>query len=383
MCRNIRTLHNFEPPATRDEVHAAAVQYVRKISGTTKPSQANQHAFDHAVADVEAATRRLLESLTTTPRRRTARSRPPRRGPGPRCATRVADAALDLLGGRTVVLTGAGLSTDSGIPDYRGPGAPVRMPMTFQDFVAQPREPAAATGPAHTSAGRGWATAEPNDGHRALARLEALGRVHFLITQNVDGLHERAGQQQLVALHGRISEVVCLDCGGDARTGRRCSASSTMANPGWLEEHGAVTARPDGDVELEETSRFVVPACTGCGGRLKPHVVFFGENVPKERVAALLRRDRRGRRAARRGLVAHGDERPALRAVRRQGRPAGRDRQPRRHPRRRPRDRQGRGGLQRVALGWRWSSSGEPTETSGQRDEDVLGGLGDDLRSLA
>ncbi len=87
----------------------------------------------------------------------------------------------------------------------------------------------------------------------------------------------------MVALHGRISEVVCLDCRGciDRRAMQR---QLTLANPGWLEEHGDVTARPDGDVELEETSRFVVPACDGCGGRLKPHVVFFGENVPKERV---------------------------------------------------------------------------------------------------
>ena len=112
-----------------------------------------------------------------------------------------------LLGDRTVVLTGAGLSTDSGIPDYRGPGAPVRMPMTFQDFVASGENQQRYWARAHL----GWSrmgAAEPNEGHRALARLEALGRVRFLITQNVDGLHERAGHQQLVALHGRISEVV-------------------------------------------------------------------------------------------------------------------------------------------------------------------------------
>ncbi len=187
-----------------------------------------------------------------------------------------------MLGGRTVVLTGAGLSTDSGIPDYRGPGAPVRMPMTFQDFVASPDNQQRYWARAHL----GWSrmgAAEPNPGHLALARLEALGAVRFLITQNVDGLHERAGQQRMVALHGRISEVVCLDCGGC--TGRTAMQRQlTLANPGWLEEHGAVRARPDGDVELEETGRFVVPACAGCGGRLKPHVVFFGENVPKERV---------------------------------------------------------------------------------------------------
>ncbi len=191
-------------------------------------------------------------------------------------------AVLDLLGDRTVVLTGAGLSTDSGIPDYRGPGAPVRMPMTFQDFVASAENQQRYWARAHL----GWSRmgdAEPNSGHHALSRLEALGRVRFLITQNVDGLHERAGHQQMVALHGRISEVVCLDCRGTTdRTAMQ--RQLTLANPGWLEEHGAAAARPDGDVELDETAGFVVPACTGCGGRLKPHVVFFGENVPKQRV---------------------------------------------------------------------------------------------------
>ena len=187
-----------------------------------------------------------------------------------------------LLGGRVVVLTGAGLSTDSGIPDYRGPGAPVRRPMTFQEFVATPESQRRYWARAHL----GWSrmgSAEPNDGHHALARLESAGRVSFLITQNVDGLHERAGHRQMVALHGRISEVVCLDCGG--RTHRTAMQRQlSQANPGWLREHLSVEARPDGDVALEETAGFVVPACLGCGGRLKPHVVFFGENVPKHRV---------------------------------------------------------------------------------------------------
>jgi NAD-dependent SIR2 family protein deacetylase len=195
----------------------------------------------------------------------------------------VADDVGDLLGRRVVVLTGAGLSTDSGIPDYRGPGAPVRMPMTFQEFVSSPESQRRYWARAHV----GWSrmgNAEPNAGHRALARLEAVGRVSFLITQNVDGLHERAGQQRMVALHGRISEVVCLDCGGHThRTAMQQLLSAT--NPGWLQEHALAGDRPDGDVELDETSGFVVPGCRGCGGRLKPHVVFFGENVPKDRVA--------------------------------------------------------------------------------------------------
>jgi NAD-dependent SIR2 family protein deacetylase len=202
--------------------------------------------------------------------------------PGPRCVTRVADPLSGLLGGRVVALTGAGLSTDSGIPDYRGPGAAVRMPMTFQEFVATTDSQRRYWARAHV----GWSrmgTAEPNDGHRALARLEAAGRVSLLITQNVDGLHERAGHQRMVALHGRISEVVCLDCGVSThRTAMQRRLRE--ANPGWLEEHVGVTSKPDGDVDLEETAGFVVPVCEGCGGRLKPDVVFFGENVPRQRV---------------------------------------------------------------------------------------------------
>ncbi len=188
-----------------------------------------------------------------------------------------------LLTGRVVVLTGAGLSTDSGIPDYRGPGAPVRAPMTYQQFVATPENQRRYWARAHV----GWSrmgSAEPNDGHLALARLEAAGRVQFLITQNVDGLHERAGHQQVMALHGRISEVVCLDC--EARTDRASTQQRlTVANPGWLAQHAHVSERPDGDVEIDQTHDFVVPRCQLCDGRLKPHVVFFGENVPKERVA--------------------------------------------------------------------------------------------------
>lgn len=191
--------------------------------------------------------------------------------------------AVDLLAGRrTVVLTGAGVSTDSGIPDYRGPSAPARMPMTFQEFVATPRHQQRYWARAHL----GWSRmgrALPNAGHHALARLEALGVVSYLITQNVDGLHERAGSRRMTALHGRISDVVCLDCG--ARSSRRTVQDRmTAENPGWLEQHALVAVRPDGDVDLEETRRFVVPTCTACAGRLKPDVVFFGENVPKERV---------------------------------------------------------------------------------------------------
>ena len=189
-------------------------------------------------------------------------------------------AVLDLLADRPlVVLTGAGLSTDSGIPDYRGPGAPRRLPMTYQEFISGPGAQRRYWARSHL----GWSRmrrAEPNAGHRALATLDPA----LLITQNVDGLHEAAGSRQLVALHGRISDVVCLGC---RHPSPRAALQERMAelNRGWLERHAAVTTAPDGDVELEETDDFLVPTCTDCGGVLKPDVVFFGENVPAPRVA--------------------------------------------------------------------------------------------------
>jgi NAD-dependent SIR2 family protein deacetylase len=125
--------------------------------------------------------------------------------------------------------------------------------------------------------------ADPNPGHRALTALEAAGRLRLLITQNVDGLHEAAGSRAVCALHGRISDVVCLDC--RAQTSRASlHARLTALNPGWGDRHADVEVRPDGDVELSDTSGFVVPSCETCGGVLKPDVVFFGENVPKPRV---------------------------------------------------------------------------------------------------
>lgn len=187
--------------------------------------------------------------------------------------------ALALLTDRPlVVLTGAGLSTDSGIPDYRGPGSPVRTPMTYQEFCSGPTARQRYWARSHL----GWARmrrAEPNAGHHALARLDP----RLLITQNVDGLHERAGSRRVVALHGRIADVVCLDC---ADTSSRTALQERMAthNPGFAARHAAATLRPDGDVALEDTAGFVVPGCLGCGGVLKPDVVFFGENVPASRV---------------------------------------------------------------------------------------------------
>jgi len=190
-----------------------------------------------------------------------------------------AEQALDLLGGRPlVVLTGAGLSTDSGVPDYRGPGAPARTPMTFQEFASGASARRRYWARSHLGWGR-MRHAEPNTGHRALASMPG---VDLLITQNVDGLHERAGQPRLVALHGRIADVVCLSC---RRTSPRAALQQRLTdlNPGFTERHPEVATRPDGDVELDDTDGFVVPDCE-CGGALKPDVVFFGENVPPARV---------------------------------------------------------------------------------------------------
>jgi NAD-dependent SIR2 family protein deacetylase len=186
---------------------------------------------------------------------------------------------LDLLVGRPlVVLTGAGLSTDSGIPDYRGPGSPSRMPMTIAEFRSGPAAQQRYWARSHLGWGR-MRGAVPNAGHHALARLDP----ELLITQNVDGLHEQAGSRQMVALHGRIAQVVCLGC---RTTSPRSALQTRLAelNPGFAERHAEVRVRPDGDVELDDTSSFRVPGCGACGGVLKPDVVFFGENVPAVRV---------------------------------------------------------------------------------------------------
>ena len=197
-------------------------------------------------------------------------------GTGGRSARR----ARELLAGRRLLaLTGAGLSTDSGIPDYRGPGSPPRRPMTYSEFVSGAPAQRRYWARSHV----GWARmrrAEPNAGHRALAALGCP-----LITQNVDGLHTAAGHRDVVDLHGRIDQVVCLDCrrvGGRDELQRRLSE----LNPGFTESVSAeIESAPDGDAALEATDGFRIAACRACGGVLKPHVVFFGENVPRERVA--------------------------------------------------------------------------------------------------
>jgi NAD-dependent SIR2 family protein deacetylase len=202
----------------------------------------------------------------------------------PRLAADPLERALDVLAGRPLVaLTGAGLSTDSGIPDYRGPGSPRRTPMTYGEFVSGPEAQRRYWARSHV----GWARmarAEPNPGHRAVAALEHAGVLRGLITQNVDGLHRAAGSRAVVDLHGRIADVVCLGC---RRVSPRAALHErlTALNPGFVEAAGpAVEAAPDGDAVLTTVAGFRLAHCTGCGGVLKPDVVFFGENVPRGRV---------------------------------------------------------------------------------------------------
>lgn len=179
------------------------------------------------------------------------------------------------------MLTGAGLSTDSGIPDYRGPDSPPRTPMTYDEFASGTPAQRRYWARSHI----GWQRlrrARPNGGHRALAHLETAGVVTDVITQNVDGLHQQAGSRAVVDLHGRIDEVICLDC-RQITSRRDLHRRLDTLNPRFRAPADAPVA-PDGDVELEDTSAFRLASCRRCGGVLKPHVVFFGENVPAERV---------------------------------------------------------------------------------------------------
>lgn len=197
--------------------------------------------------------------------------------------------AAGLLGGkRLAVLTGAGLSTDSGIPDYRGPGAAPRKPMTYQEFVGSADNRRRYWARNHI----GWSKlrhADPNAGHFAVARLEGRGLMSGLITQNVDRLHEDAGSRNVVDLHGRYDRVVCLD-GGHGFSRKLLGAILEEINPGFLEAAeatGVVEMAPDADAVVEDPElirSFVVARCPVCGGVLKPDFVYFGESVPKERV---------------------------------------------------------------------------------------------------
>ncbi|MDH6532909.1 NAD-dependent SIR2 family protein deacetylase [Aurantimicrobium minutum] len=188
------------------------------------------------------------------------------------------DSLVELIAGRRVaVLTGAGVSTDSGIPDYRGKGASKRTPMNISDFLSSPRSRQRYWAGAHV----GWkhfSEAEPNQGHLALAAMEQAGIIEGVISQNVDGLHRRAGSAHVVDLHGSLDRVICLDCGQQFdRSGIETTLSSL--NP-WLDELRNIVLAPDGDVNVTDFDNVVIPQCTVCSGILKPDVVFFGEFVP-------------------------------------------------------------------------------------------------------
>lgn len=193
--------------------------------------------------------------------------------------------AVELLGGkRLAVLTGAGLSTDSGIPDYRGPNSVPRNPMTYQQFVGDEALRRRYWARNHV----GWhhlRRADPNGGHLAIARMEHRGLLTGLITQNVDRLHTVAGSTNVVDLHGTYDRVVCLDC-RSAFTRHEIARLLEELNPGYLDTAGdAGDVAPDADADVDDTVDFNIAPCPVCGGMLKPDFVYFGENVPKDRVA--------------------------------------------------------------------------------------------------
>ncbi|HHU38363.1 MAG TPA: NAD-dependent protein deacetylase [Propionibacterium sp.] len=189
--------------------------------------------------------------------------------------------ASALRGRRWVALTGAGLSTDSGIPDYRGPDSRPTNPIQYQDFVRY--ADARRRYWFRSMMGfRSFGAAHPNPGHQALAALGVP-----VITQNVDRLHAEAGSREVIDLHGLINRVICLDC-GDLSSRATLQDRLEAANPSVTGSipAGAAELRPDGDADIEDPDDFVVPPCSVCGGVLKPDVVFFGESVPRPRVQA-------------------------------------------------------------------------------------------------
>lgn len=196
----------------------------------------------------------------------------------------VEELASFLAGGRSLVLTGAGISTDSGIPDYRGVHrrTPAPKPMTFQEFTGG--EEARRRYWARSTVGwGGMAERQPNAGHLAVTELERLGLTTGVVTQNVDGLHRKAGTRALIELHGDLALVACLECGTrEAR--EHLQVRLLDLNPQFVDLQVALL--PDGDAALADalTQGFRVPVCTVCGGVLKPDVIFFGENVPRVRV---------------------------------------------------------------------------------------------------
>ncbi|MER7479141.1 NAD-dependent protein deacetylase [Streptomyces sp. NPDC126510] len=189
-----------------------------------------------------------------------------------------------LRSGGVLVLSGAGISTESGIPDYRGEGGSLsrHTPMTYQDFTAAAQARRRYWARSHL----GWRTfgrARPNAGHRAVAAFGRRGLLSGVVTQNVDGLHQAAGSEDVVELHGSLARVVCLSCGAHSQR-RELAVRLEEANPGF--EPVAAGINPDGDADLtdDQVAGFRVVPCAACGGILKPDVVFFGEAVPPQRV---------------------------------------------------------------------------------------------------
>jgi NAD-dependent SIR2 family protein deacetylase len=193
-----------------------------------------------------------------------------------------------LAAGRVVVLSGAGLSTASGIPDYRDHEGrwKRKQPVDHREFLGS----AAVRRRYWARSFLGWPVigqAQPGSGHRALAEMEARGRIALTVTQNVDGLHQKAGSRAVLELHGAIADVVCMDCGGGHA---RAAVQEWMraANPGFADV--MAVAAPDGDADAAEgfDEGFTAPDCPACGGMLKPDVVFFGDSVPQGRVDAAM-----------------------------------------------------------------------------------------------
>jgi NAD-dependent SIR2 family protein deacetylase len=188
-----------------------------------------------------------------------------------------------LTGHRVVVLTGAGMSTDSGIPDYRGPDSPPSNPMTIRQFTTDPVFRQRYWARNHV----GWRhmdDTQPNAGHRAIAALEHDGVVSGVITQNVDLLHTKAGSTNVINLHGTYAQVVCLSCG--LTMSRAALAEELDAlNPGFterVEAVGGLAVAPDADAVVADTASFRYRDCPSCGGMLKPDIVYFGESVAKD-----------------------------------------------------------------------------------------------------
>ena len=188
------------------------------------------------------------------------------------------EAARGYLAGKTcVVLTGAGISTDSGIPDYRGAGRTPKHPMTYESFMNSTEARLRYWARSFV----GWsriATATPNRGHRALAQAQLAGIVTTVITQNVDGLHQLAGSTDVIDLHGRLDRVRCMGC-GVVTTREHMDKLLAELNP-QVNKSADFEFTPDGDAEIEAYDGFRFPNCESCNGILKPDVVFFGEQVP-------------------------------------------------------------------------------------------------------